>query len=250
MQKPQQTPPPNSKPFTRVPDVPNDSFRKSWVVSQISMLSDSVNQLSLLDVGAGESPFRAACDELGFRYFSSDFGEFQPSETFVGLKTPEWEYAPSDFQCDVLDIPETSQFDVILCTEVLEHLPNPALAFAKLTRLCRDGGTIIVTVPLSSLIHQAPYYFSAGLSPWWFEHHSNIHRLKLLEMIVTGDYADVMSQEICRILDGGRWNKSALRRTLREPLKFLLSARRIRKMCSPALLSSSGFSVFFVATKA
>ena len=42
-------------------------------------------------------------------------------------------------------LPET--FDLVLCTEVLEHLSKPAQAMETLVRLCSRAGTIVVTVP-------------------------------------------------------------------------------------------------------
>lgn len=43
--------------------------------------------------------------------------------------------------------PPEGQFDLVLCTEVLEHLPNPAAALSVLRDLCRPGGHVVVTVP-------------------------------------------------------------------------------------------------------
>jgi SAM-dependent methyltransferase len=38
-------------------------------------------------------------------------------------------------------------FDLVLCTEVLEHLSDPAAAMDLLKRLCAASGTILITVP-------------------------------------------------------------------------------------------------------
>jgi 2-polyprenyl-3-methyl-5-hydroxy-6-metoxy-1,4-benzoquinol methylase len=39
------------------------------------------------------------------------------------------------------------QFDLVLCTEVLEHLRRPELARDRLAQACAAGGTILITVP-------------------------------------------------------------------------------------------------------
>lgn len=44
-----------------------------------------------------------------------------------------------------LDLQET--FDVVLCTEVLEHLSKPEAAMRTLVRLCAAAGVIVITVP-------------------------------------------------------------------------------------------------------
>jgi ubiquinone/menaquinone biosynthesis C-methylase UbiE len=38
-------------------------------------------------------------------------------------------------------------FDVVICTETLEHLELPDTALLEIKRVCKDGGTIIITVP-------------------------------------------------------------------------------------------------------
>lgn len=44
-------------------------------------------------------------------------------------------------------------FDVVTHTEVLEHVPDDARAFAQLHRVLRPGGLMLFTVPLSGLAH-------------------------------------------------------------------------------------------------
>lgn len=48
-----------------------------------------------------------------------------------------------------LDLPET--FDLVLCTEVLEHLTEPDAAMAVLMRLCDPFGRVVITVPDGAL---------------------------------------------------------------------------------------------------
>jgi SAM-dependent methyltransferase len=42
---------------------------------------------------------------------------------------------------------ENASFDVVLCTDVLEHLENPKLIAAELVRICRPGGLVAIVVP-------------------------------------------------------------------------------------------------------
>jgi SAM-dependent methyltransferase len=53
---------------------------------------------------------------------------------------------------DIMDpAPEyLERFDFVICSDVMEHVPQPvALAFANLRRLLRPGGTLVFTVPYS-----------------------------------------------------------------------------------------------------
>lgn len=39
------------------------------------------------------------------------------------------------------------EFDLVLCTEVLEHLTNAETAVEQLVKLCAPGGAVVITVP-------------------------------------------------------------------------------------------------------
>jgi len=51
------------------------------------------------------------------------------------------------------------QYDVVLCTEVLEHVVNWLAAFANLSRLLAPGGRLILTCPHFYQLHEEPYDF-------------------------------------------------------------------------------------------
>jgi SAM-dependent methyltransferase len=42
---------------------------------------------------------------------------------------------------------DTAAFDLVLCTDVLEHLEYPKLIAAELVRICRPGGLVAIVVP-------------------------------------------------------------------------------------------------------
>jgi 2-polyprenyl-3-methyl-5-hydroxy-6-metoxy-1,4-benzoquinol methylase len=52
----------------------------------------------------------------------------------------------SFFRHDIY-VPLPEQFDVVLCTEVLEHLERPYVALANLLGAVRPGGALVLTVP-------------------------------------------------------------------------------------------------------
>jgi ubiquinone/menaquinone biosynthesis C-methylase UbiE len=70
-------------------------------------------------------------------------------------------------QGDALHLPfADATFDRVICSEVLEHIPDDVAAMAELARVLRPGGTMAVTVPravpeavnwaLSDAYHQVP----------------------------------------------------------------------------------------------
>lgn len=54
---------------------------------------------------------------------------------------------------DVEDLPfDSGRFGTVLCTEVIEHIPEPAAALAEFRRVLRPGGVLIGSVPARSAI--------------------------------------------------------------------------------------------------
>lgn len=48
---------------------------------------------------------------------------------------------------------ENDYFDVLMCTEVLEHVVDPFSAVQEMERIIKQGGYILVTTPLNARIH-------------------------------------------------------------------------------------------------
>jgi SAM-dependent methyltransferase len=226
----------------------NPQTRENWVGDQIKLLSTSDRAATLLDVGAGESPFRHQIEEEGISYRSHDFSSYDPGEIDIGLQDPTWNYPRHDFVCDIMDIPEVDKFDAVLCTEVFEHIPDPVAAFRKFRRLLNPGGVVIITVPLISLMHQAPYWFQSGLSPFWFRHWSEELNFEVEELLVYGDYADLMAQEIARVV--GQRGKGALGNFISRRLAGYAkrSGPLIRKGLPASIRDAGGFGCLYVGS--
>lgn len=51
------------------------------------------------------------------------------------------------------DIIASERYDVVVCTEVLEHTLNPFAAVAEIQRVLKKGGVVLVSVPFNFRIH-------------------------------------------------------------------------------------------------
>ncbi len=173
----------------------NEECRKIWIKEKLEKIP-SGNRL--LDAGAGEQQYKSFCSHL--KYVSQDFAAYKPENLDQGLQMQNWDYGKLDIISDITSIPEPEgSFDVILCTEVFEHIPDPIKAIAEFSRLLRKGGKLIITAPFTSMTHFAPYHFATGFNRYFFEHHLPAHSFSIEELSFNGNYFDVVGQELNRI---------------------------------------------------
>lgn len=97
----------------------------------------------VIDIGAGEAPYRELFDD--HRYVTLDRAETPHS-------------GGVDMYGSVDSIPaEDGSFDAVVCTQVLEHVPEPLQALHEFRRVLRRGGVMIATVPFLWEEHEIPF---------------------------------------------------------------------------------------------
>lgn len=133
--------------------------RDRWVASQATILSAGSR---VLDVGAGSCPYRHLFIHCEYR--TQDFTGLQGEQLRHGG------YGAIDYVCDATAIPvPNGSFDAVLCTEMLEHVPDPVAVVQELARVLNPGGRLLLTAPLGSGIHQEPHHYYGGFTPYWYQ---------------------------------------------------------------------------------
>jgi len=129
-----------------------------------------------LDAGCGTGLFSEAAVRLGADVTAMDVGP----NLLAKVKA---KCSCGTAVGDVLSLPfPDASFDVVLCTEVIEHTPDPGRAISELARVLRGGGTLVLTTPnrvwhplirLANALDVRPY---DGLENWarWVELRSSI----------------------------------------------------------------------------
>ncbi len=138
----------------------NRMRRDQWLTNHASNISDGAK---VLDIGAGGCPHREKFNHC--EYFTQDFTQLADSQ----IQNQEG-YGKIDFVSDITEIPVPDKsYDVILCTEVIEHIPDPISAIKEISRILKPGGTLLITAPLQSGLHQEPYHFYGGYTKYWYQ---------------------------------------------------------------------------------
>jgi SAM-dependent methyltransferase len=174
----------------------NAATRDAWVAEMLAALPSGGR---LLDAGAGECQYKKHCSHL--KYVAQDNAVYD-GKGDAGLQTGRWDFSQIDIVCDILDIPEPdASFDAVLCTEVLEHLPDPIRALDEMARLLRPGGTFIITAPFWSLTHFAPFHYATGFNRYYYEFHLGRLGFDVVDMTPNGNFFECVGQELRRVAD-------------------------------------------------
>lgn len=173
----------------------NEINRQDWLKRKLTNLPVGFR---ILDAGAGQLRNRSLCSHL--EYVSQDFCRYDGSGNNKGLQAGNWDTSSVDLPCDITAIPEAdASFDAVLCSEVLEHLPDPIKAIDEFARLLKPKGKLILTAPFASLVHFAPYHYCSGFSRYWYEYHLKQRGFEIEELVPNGGWFNYCQQESMRL---------------------------------------------------
>ena len=135
--------------------------------------------MRVADIGCGEQPFRKLAEELGGKYWGMDI--CQNSSGTVAVVG------------NVSQAPLASRsFELLICSEVLEHVPDCDAAFGELVRILRPGGHLILTTPFAFPLHEEPRDYTR------LTHHkihslAQDHLLNVIEFRLSGNELEVIA---------------------------------------------------------
>jgi SAM-dependent methyltransferase len=102
--------------------------------------AQDVRGLRVLDVGCGDRPY----EQL-----------FKDAAEVVGFDVPGNPHADLHGTIDAIPV-EDASFDVVLCLQVLEHVPDPAAAVQELRRVVKPGGRVLLSTHGVYPLHPNP----------------------------------------------------------------------------------------------
>lgn len=150
----------------------------------------------LLDFGCGSKPYRNLCTNVT-EYIGVDIENEGHDHTKEEV----------DVYYDGKALPfENESFDSMLCSEVLEHVPDMEAMLEELNRVLVKGGKVLITVPFVWPEHELPFDFrrftANGLVETFEKHGFAVTQIRKL-----GKFFEVVSQMWIMYLHGGLYTK-------------------------------------------
>jgi SAM-dependent methyltransferase len=123
-----------------------DSFRIQRFVK--SAILETTTGDRILDAGAGECQNRALIENQIYIALDAAWGD------------QSWDYSDLDVIASLEKTPfKPDSFDLLICTQVMEHVNEPQVVLNEFFRIAKGGGTICISAPQGWGVHQAPYDF-------------------------------------------------------------------------------------------
>ena len=168
----------------------NQLARDRWVAQKARDIEPGA---LVVDLGAGTCPYKPLFSEQ--RYLALDAMRCNTEDTRSGQG-----YGDIDVISDNHALPlQDGCADLVLCSEVLEHVARPDLVAAEIGRILRPGGTALLTAPLGCGRHQSPHHFYGGFTPEWYRHFLPLAKLEVAQITPNGGFLHHLAQECARV---------------------------------------------------
>jgi SAM-dependent methyltransferase len=173
-----------------------------WLAAQ------DVRGLRVLDVGCGDRPYEALL--VG-------------AAEIVGFDVPGNPHADIHGSIDAIPV-EDASFDVVLCLQVLEHVPDPAAAVRELRRVVKPGGRVFLST-------HGVYPFHPNPDDLWRWTHDGLERL----FCANGEWSSVTVRP-------GAGTAATVAMLVAHVIDLLAKRVRLRPLGTPlvALLNAGG----------
>lgn len=126
--------------LSRMPVNPSHEYLRAFAAEAGAVGSDK--SFKVLDAGAGKMPYKP--------FFAN-----------VSYEAADMVEAPGlDYVCDIAKLPvPDATYDLVFCSQTLEHVPNPIPVLREFHRVLKPGGQAWLSAPLFYPEHVKPYDF-------------------------------------------------------------------------------------------
>lgn len=178
-------------------------FSRRFLRKTVKREGGSVRGLAA-DLGCGFGPYRS--------YFRQ--------ATYIGFDHPATfpaETGSAEVYGDLLALPfRDGSLDAVLCTQVLEHVPDPGRAMGEIARVLKPGGRLLLSAPFFYPLHDEPHDYYR-FSPHGFEVLLETAGLAPVRTLAQGGFVPLAGEffnlflvhQVARLLAAGRLGRAA-----------------------------------------
>ncbi|MEW6170262.1 MAG: class I SAM-dependent methyltransferase [Candidatus Omnitrophota bacterium] len=158
-----------------------------------NVLLKNIEDKCILDVGSGEGSLLKMLQDKNNKVFgieASETGQLACREKGVACSS-------IDISREKFPYPD-SNFDIVLCLEVMEHLENPYHCLCEINRVLKDKGLFITSIPNPKMLH--PYIYPGLFTVNNFKNFLELNSFKITKITGWG--------QIAMFNKASRWLKS------------------------------------------
>ncbi len=148
----------------------------------------------LADLGCGKAPLLGAYRDRCTSVALADWPNSAHPNPLINISV--------DLNEPLVSIPDKS-YDVVVLSDVLEHIREPVVLMSEISRILRPGGRLLMNVPFAYWIHEAPYDYYR-YTRYALESFVETAGMQVVELTPLGGWIEVMADMSCKLLTRAR----------------------------------------------
>ena len=182
--------------FPSVSSVSNSYRMASYIAFFYNYAIPKFVKGSLLDLGCGNVPL--------YKFYKDKVQNITCVDWASSLHNLEH----LDISCDLnQNLPIASDsFDIVICSDVLEHIKDPFNLFKEINRVLKPGGYLLLNYPFIYGIHEDPHDY-LRYTEYFIRDLTKTFELEVVECFRFGNLIDILEHVVVRILDRIRFTK-------------------------------------------
>lgn len=165
--------------------VKNNIFQKTWHTRKLHVVMSNIPDYpsSILDVGCASGWFLSRIKKKFPKAKCVGIDLYRDAIQFGKKKYPKITFKVADAH----KIPYKSKtFDLVICTEVLEHIKDPEAALKEIKRILKKNGSAIIELDSGSVLFSIVWYlWRMSRGNVWSHAHLHSFTVKKLERMLT-----------------------------------------------------------------
>lgn len=175
---------------------PLDVYRFNCLIDEIGRIARSykVKTLSVVDAGAGSGEMSIDIAGMGHKVISIDIAESSMSKFADIARKLGIQQVVSPLEATPL---AGEIANIVICSEVLEHLVDPQKVLDELARITKQNGYLVVSVPYAQILQEV--LCPSCLQKFFINGHiHSFNKNTLLTMLSNAGYKTIKSRIIAK----------------------------------------------------